>query len=300
MRSEPLDHVLFHGPPGLGKTTLAMILASEMNVSIRITSGPALERAGDLAALLTSLQTGDILFIDEIHRLSLAVEEVLYPAMEDYSVDIILGKGPKARDVRLKVAPFTLVGATTRFSLISQPLRDRFGSSFRLEFYDPPALIQILDRSAEVLNCQIDNDGLMEIATRSRGTARIANRLLRRVRDYAQVKYDGKITKKTAQEALERLEIDELGLDRMDRELLKTLAKRFNGGPAGLDTLAAAISEEADTIMDVYEPFLLKEGLIVRSPRGRILTEAGYKHIGSVPSQIIETSETPQIGLWSS
>ncbi len=300
MRSEPLDHVLFHGPPGLGKTTLAMILASEMNVSIRITSGPALERAGDLAALLTSLQTGDILFIDEIHRLSLAVEEVLYPAMEDYSVDIILGKGPKARDVRLKVAPFTLVGATTRFSLISQPLRDRFGSSFRLEFYDPPALIQILDRSAEVLNCQIDNDGLMEIATRSRGTARIANRLLRRVRDYAQVKYDGKITKKTAQEALERLEIDELGLDRMDRELLKTLAKRFNGGPAGLDTLAAAISEEADTIMDVYEPFLLKEGLIVRSPRGRILTEAGYKHIGSVPPQIIETSETPQIGLWSS
>jgi|TARA_B110000196_G_scaffold275892_1_gene253585 Holliday junction DNA helicase RuvB len=300
MRSEPLDHVLFHGPPGLGKTTLAMILASEMNVSIRITSGPALERAGDLAALLTSLQTGDILFIDEIHRLSLAVEEVLYPAMEDYSVDIILGKGPKARDVRLKVAPFTLVGATTRFSLISQPLRDRFGSSFRLEFYDPPALIQILDRSAEVLNCQIDNDGLMEIATRSRGTARIANRLLRRVRDYAQVKYDGKITKKTAQEALERLEIDELGLDRMDRELLKTLAKRFNGGPAGLDTLAAAISEEADTIMDVYEPFLLKEGLIVRSPRGRILTEAGYKHIGSVPPQIIETSETPQVGLWSS
>lgn len=300
MRSEPLDHVLFHGPPGLGKTTLAMILASEMNVSIRITSGPALERAGDLAALLTSLQTGDILFIDEIHRLSLAVEEVLYPAMEDYSVDIILGKGPKARDVRLKVAPFTLVGATTRFSLISQPLRDRFGSSFRLEFYDPPALVQILDRSAEVLNCQIDKDGLMEIATRSRGTARIANRLLRRVRDYSQVKYEGKITKKTAQEALDRLEIDELGLDRMDRELLKTLADRFNGGPAGLDTLAAAISEEADTIMDVYEPFLLKEGLIVRSPRGRILTEAGYKHIGLVPSPAVETSKAPQVGLWSS
>ena len=287
MRSEPLDHVLFHGPPGLGKTTLAMILASEMNVSIRITSGPALERAGDLAALLTSLQAGDILFIDEIHRLSLAVEEVLYPAMEDYSVDIILGKGPKARDVRLKVAPFTLVGATTRFSLISQPLRDRFGSSFRLEFYDPPALMQILNRSAEVLNCQIDKDGLMEIATRARGTARIANRLLRRVRDYAQVKYDGKITKEIAQQALDRLEIDELGLDRMDRELLKTLAKRFNGGPAGLDTLAAAISEEADTIMDVYEPFLLKEGLIVRSPRGRILTEAGYEHIGLVPSHVI-------------
>jgi len=300
MRSEPLDHVLFHGPPGLGKTTLAMILASEMNVSIRITSGPALERAGDLAALLTSLQTGDILFIDEIHRLSLAVEEVLYPAMEDYSVDIILGKGPKARDVRLKVAPFTLVGATTRFSLISQPLRDRFGSTFRLEFYDAPALVQILDRSAEVLNCQIDKDGLMEIATRSRGTARIANRLLRRVRDYAQVKYDGEITKKTAHEALDRLEIDELGLDRMDRELLKTLANRFNGGPAGLDTLAAAISEEADTIMDVYEPFLLKEGLIVRSPRGRILTETGYKHIGLVPSRAAETSEAPQVGLWSS
>lgn len=300
MRSEPLDHVLFHGPPGLGKTTLAMILASEMNVSIRITSGPALERAGDLAALLTSLQAGDILFIDEIHRLSLAVEEVLYPAMEDYSVDIILGKGPKARDVRLKVAPFTLVGATTRFSLISQPLRDRFGSSFRLEFYDPPALMQILNRSAEVLNCQIDKDGLMEIATRARGTARIANRLLRRVRDYAQVKYDGKITKEIGQQALDRLEIDELGLDRMDRELLKTLAKRFNGGPAGLDTLAAAISEEADTIMDVYEPFLLKEGLIVRSPRGRILTEAGYEHIGLVPSHVIETPEKSQAGLWSS
>jgi Holliday junction DNA helicase RuvB len=277
-----------------------MILASEMNVSIRITSGPALERAGDLAALLTSLQPGDILFIDEIHRLSLAVEEVLYPAMEDYSVDIILGKGPKARDVRLKVAPFTLVGATTRFSLISQPLRDRFGSSFRLEFYDPPALIQILNRSAEVLNCQIDKEGLSEIATRSRGTARIANRLLRRVRDYAQVKYDGKINKKTADEALERLEIDEIGLDRMDRELLKTLANRFNGGPAGLDTLAAAISEEADTIMDVYEPFLLKEGLIVRSPRGRILTDTGYKHIGLIPPQVVKTSETPQVGLWSS
>ena len=277
-----------------------MILASEMNVSIRITSGPALERAGDLAALLTSLQPGDILFIDEIHRLSLAVEEVLYPAMEDYSVDIILGKGPKARDVRLKVAPFTLVGATTRFSLISQPLRDRFGSSFRLEFYDPPALIQILNRSAEVLNCKIDEDGLAEIARRSRGTARIANRLLRRVRDYAQVKYDGKINKKTAGEALERLEIDEIGLDRMDRELLKTLANRFNGGPAGLETLAAAISEEADTIMDVYEPFLLKEGLIVRSPRGRILTETGYNHIGQVPPQNLKTSETPQVGLWSS
>ena len=277
-----------------------MILASEMNVSIRITSGPALERAGDLAALLTSLQPGDILFIDEIHRLSLAVEEVLYPAMEDYSVDIILGKGPKARDVRLKVAPFTLVGATTRFSLISQPLRDRFGSSFRLEFYDPPALIQILNRSAEVLNCKIDEDGLAEIARRSRGTARIANRLLRRVRDYAQVKYDGKINKKTAGEALERLEIDEIGLDRMDRELLKTLANRFNGGPAGLETLAAAISEEADTIMDVYEPFLLKEGLIVRSPRGRILTEAGYNHIGLVPPQNLNTSEAPQVGLWSS
>ena len=277
-----------------------MILASEMNVSIRITSGPALERAGDLAALLTSLQPGDILFIDEIHRLSLAVEEVLYPAMEDYSVDIILGKGPKARDVRLKVAPFTLVGATTRFSLISQPLRDRFGSSFRLEFYDPPALIQILNRSAEVLNCKIDEDGLAEIARRSRGTARIANRLLRRVRDYAQVKYDGKINKKTAGEALERLEIDEIGLDRMDRELLKTLANRFNGGPAGLETLAAAISEEADTIMDVYEPFLLKEGLIVRSPRGRILTETGYNHIGLVPPQNLKTSETPQVGLWSS
>ena len=298
-RSEPLDHILFHGPPGLGKTTLAMILAAEMGVSIRITSGPALERAGDLAALLTSLQPGDILFIDEIHRLSLAVEEVLYPAMEDFSVDIILGKGPKARDVRLKIAPFTLVGATTRYAMISQPLRDRFGSTFRLDFYDIEALSQILERSAQVLKCSFDHDGLVEIANRSRGTARVANRLLRRVRDYADVRADGQITKKTASKALEQLEIDDLGLDRMDRELLTALAIRFDGGPAGLETIAAAISEESDTIMDVYEPFLLKEGLIVRTPRGRVLTRFGYAHIGIEPPQHSETSQSQQTGLWS-
>ena len=283
-RGEPLDHLLFHGPPGLGKTTLAMIVAAEMGVSIRITSGPAIERAGDLASLLTSLQPGDILFIDEIHRLSLPVEEVLYPAMEDFSVDIILGKGPKARDVRLKLNRFTLIGATTRFALVSQPLRDRFGAAYRMDFYDEAALRQIVTRSSGVLGCRIELDGVAEIARRSRGTARVANRLLRRVRDYAEVRADGVITQTVADEALRQLQIDELGLDQMDRDLLGVLAERFGGGPVGLETLAAAISEEADTIMDVYEPYLLKIGFLQRTPRGRVLGRAGYAHLGIDPA----------------
>jgi holliday junction DNA helicase RuvB len=279
-RGEPLDHLLFHGPPGLGKTTLAMIVAAEMGVSIRITSGPAVERAGDLAALLTSLQPGDVLFIDEIHRLALPVEEVLYPAMEDYSVDIMLGKGPKARDVRLQIHRFTLIGATTRFALVSQPLRDRFGAAYRLEFYDEAALSQIIRRSGSVLGCRIEPGGVAEIARRSRGTARVANRLLRRVRDYAEVRADGVITEPVAGAALEQLQIDELGLDEMDRALMLALAERFGGGPAGLETLAAAISEEPDTIMDVYEPYLLKIGFLQRTPRGRVLARPGYEHLG--------------------
>ena len=279
-REEPLDHLLFHGPPGLGKTTLAMIVAAEMGVSIRITSGPAIERAGDLASLLTSLQAGDVLFIDEIHRLALPVEEVLYPAMEDFSVDIMLGKGPKARDVRLKLNRFTLVGATTRYALVSQPLRDRFGAAYRMEFYDQASLERIVTRSAEVLGCRIESDGVAEIARRSRGTARVANRLLRRVRDFAEVRADGVVTSEVAARALEQLQIDELGLDQMDRDLLTVMAERFGGGPVGLETLAAAISEESDTIMDVYEPYLLKIGFLQRTPRGRLLGRPAYEHLG--------------------
>ncbi len=279
-RGEPLDHLLFHGPPGLGKTTLAMIVAAELGVSIRITSGPAIERSADLASLLTSLQPDDVLFIDEIHRLPRAAEEVLYPAMEDFSVDIILGKGPKARDVRLQLSRFTLIGATTRYALVSQPLRDRFGASYRLEFYDVAALSQIVRRSAAVLGCTIDDSGVQEIARRSRGTARIANRLLRRVRDFAEVEGDGTVTSEAADAALRRLEIDELGLDAMDRELLRVLIERFDGGPVGLETVAAALSEEADTIMDVYEPYLLKIGFLQRTPRGRAAMRAAYEHLG--------------------
>ena len=279
-REEPLDHVLIHGPPGLGKTTLAMILAAELGVSIRITAGPAIERAGDLASVLTSLQPGDILFIDEIHRLPRVVEEILYPAMEDFSLDIILGSGPKARDVRLKLNRFTLVGATTRYALVSQPLRDRFGASFRLDFYDEAALRTIVERSAAVFDCPTDPDGIAEIARRSRGTARVANRLLRRVRDYAIVEGDGVATQAVARAALDQLQIDDLGLDQMDRDLLRAMIERFGGGPVGLDTLAAAVSEEPDTIMDVYEPYLLKLGFIQRTPRGRVALRRAYEHLG--------------------
>ena len=279
-RDEPLDHILIHGPPGLGKTTLAMIIASEMGVSIRITSGPAIERAGDLASVLTSLQPGDVLFIDEVHRLPRPVEEILYPAMEDWALDIILGSGPKARDVRLKLNRFTMIGATTRYALVSQPLRERFGASWRLDFYDEAALAHIVERSASVLGCAIDDGGIEGIARRSRGTARVANRLLRRVRDYAEVRADGVITAAVADEALGQLEIDALGLDAMDRELLRVLVDRFGGGPAGLETLAAAVSEEPDTIMDVYEPYLLKIGFLQRTPRGRVASRLAYDHLG--------------------
>ncbi|MGE0133611.1 MAG: Holliday junction branch migration DNA helicase RuvB [Dehalococcoidia bacterium] len=296
-REEPLDHILIHGPPGLGKTTLAMILAAEMGVSIRITAGPAIERTGDLASVLTTLQTGDILFIDEVHRLPRVVEETLYPAMEDFSLDIILGTGPQARDVRLKLNRFTLIGATTRYALVSQPLRDRFGSTYRLDFYDERALGQIVRRSSQVLGCAIDDDGVGEIARRSRGTARVANRLLRRLRDYAEVEGDGIITGPLAVAALEQLQIDALGLDAMDRELLRVLIERFGGGPAGLETLAAAVSEEADTIMDVYEPHLLKVGLLQRTPRGRIATRFAYEHLRIEPPKPFAV-ESPQRPLF--
>ena len=297
-RGEPLDHVLIHGPPGLGKTTLAMILASEMGVSIRVTSGPAIERAGDLASVLTSLQPGDVLFIDEVHRLPRVVEEILYPAMEDWALDIILGSGPKARDVRLTLNRFTLIAATTRYALVSQPLRDRFGASFRLEFYDQAALSEIVRRSARVLGCAIDGGGVTAIASRARGTARVANRLLRRVRDYAEVEADGVITEPVAALALGQLGIDELGLDAMDRELLRVLVERFGGGPVGLETLAAAVSEEADTIMDVYEPYLLKIGYLQRTPRGRVASRLAYDRLGLEPPPALLAAVAQQPALF--
>ncbi|MGB0388691.1 MAG: Holliday junction branch migration DNA helicase RuvB [Ardenticatenaceae bacterium] len=279
-RGEPLDHVLFYGPPGLGKTTLAMILAKEMEVNIKTTAGPAIERAGDLAALLTNLQQGDILFIDEVHRLGRAVEEILYPAMEDFVLDIIIGKGPTARNVRLKLARFTVVGATTRLGMMTSPLRDRFGMVYRLEFYDEATLAKIVTRSAKVHKVTIDQEGAFEIARRGRGTPRIANRLLRRVRDFAQVRADGHINKSVAEQALALLNIDQLGLDDIDRRVLNAIITKFGGGPVGLDTIAASISEESDTIMDVYEPYLLQLGFIERTPRGRMATLRAYKHLG--------------------
>ncbi len=297
-RGEPLDHLLIHGPPGLGKTTLAMILASEMGVSIRVTSGPAIERAGDLASVLTSLQPGDVLFIDEVHRLPRVVEEILYPAMEDWALDIILGSGPKARDVRLTLNRFTLIAATTRYALVSQPLRDRFGASYRLEFYDEAALSEIVRRSARVLGCAIDAGGVTAIASRARGTARVANRLLRRVRDYAEVEADGVITEPVAALALAQLGIDDLGLDAMDRELLRVLVERFGGGPVGLETLAAAVSEEADTIMDVYEPYLLKIGYLQRTPRGRVASRLAYDRLGLEPPAALLAAVAQQPALF--
>ncbi len=285
-RGEPLDHVLLYGPPGLGKTTLAGIIANEMGVNFRVTSGPAIEKPGDLAALLTNLNDGDVLFIDEIHRLSRAVEEVLYPAMEDNVLDIIIGKGPSARSIRLDLHRFTLVGATTRAGQLSAPLRDRFGVILRLEMYTPEQLSQIVNRSAGILNMDIDPHGSMEIASRSRGTPRIANRLLKRARDFAQVMCDGAISKEAASLALDRMEIDELGLDSIDRLILTTMIKNYNGGPVGLETIAAAIGEEAVTIEDVYEPYLMQVGFLSRTPRGRMVTPAGYAHLGiAMPGQ---------------
>ena len=279
-RNETLDHVLLYGPPGLGKTTLSGIIAKEMGVNLRVTSGPAIEKQGDLVAILTSLEEGDVLFIDEIHRLSRNVEEILYPAMEDFSLDIIIGKGPSARSIRIDVPHFTLVGATTRSGQLTAPLRDRFGVLLRLELYTPEQLAEIVIRSAGILGIEIDRDGALEIASRSRGTPRIANRLLKRVRDIAQVEYDGVINEQTARAALSRFEIDELGLDDFDRKMLTAIITHYGGGPVGLDTLAAAIGEEAVTIEDVYEPYLMQIGFLNRTARGRCVTALAYEHLG--------------------
>lgn len=278
-RKESLDHVLLYGPPGLGKTTLAGIIANEMDVNLKITSGPAIEKPGEMAAILNNLQDGDILFVDEIHRLNRQVEEVLYPAMEDFAIDIVIGKGASARSIRLDLPKFTLVGATTRAGMLTAPLRDRFGVVHRLEFYTNDELTEIIKRSANVFGVEMEMDGAREMARRSRGTPRLANRLLKRIRDFAQVKYDGRITKEVADFALDLLEVDKLGLDNIDREILNTMIDKFGGGPVGLDTLAAAIGEDSGTIEDVYEPYLIQNGLIQRTPRGRMVTDLAYKHL---------------------
>jgi Holliday junction DNA helicase RuvB len=291
-RSESLDHVLIYGPPGLGKTTLAHVIAHEMGVNIRVTAGPVIERAGDLAAILTNLHKGDVLFIDEVHRLGRVVEEVLYPAMEDYALDIVIGKGPGARSIRLSLPHFTIIGATTRLALMTAPLRARFGAVYRLDFYDPGAMEAIVRRSAAIMHVEIDEAGVTEIAHRARGTPRVANRLLKRVRDYAQVRAGGTITRAVAEEALVLLEVDSLGLDDIDRRVLRTIIEKFDGGPVGLETIAAALSEEADTIMDVVEPYLLQLGFLDRTPRGRVATRRAYEHLG------IAYQEPAQPGLF--
>jgi len=290
-RDEALDHTLLYGPPGLGKTTMSYIIATEMGVNIRVTSGPAIERTGDLAAILTNLRSQDVLFIDEIHRLSRVVEEVLYPAMEDFALDIIIGKGPGAKSLRLSLPRFTLIGATTRFAQLSPPLRDRFGSVYRVDFYDQQSIETILGRSAQILQIEVEEGGLREIARRARGTPRVANRLLRRVRDYAQVKADGVATEAVAIEALAKLEVDSVGLDEIDHKVLRTIIGKFGGGPVGLETIAAAISEESDTIMDVYEPYLLQLGFLERTPRGRLATPSAYEHLG-LPYNKDKSSQT--------
>ncbi len=294
-RNESVDHVLLYGPPGLGKTTLCNIIAVEMGVSLKTTSGPAIEHAGDLASILTSLQPGEVLFIDEIHRLARAVEERLYSAMEDFALDVMIGKGPSARALRLSLPPFTVVGATTRVGSLTAPLRDRFGAIYRMEYYETAALKQILSRSARILKVSAHEDGIEEIAGRARGTPRIVNRLLKRVRDYAQVKADGVITRPVAQAALDALEVDQIGLDQTDRNLLLAIIQKFDGGPVGLDTLAASTSEDSETIEDVYEPYLLQLGFIIRTPRGRIATRFAYQHLGFTPRNIVDGSEA---GLW--
>ncbi|MCE9646145.1 MAG: Holliday junction branch migration DNA helicase RuvB [Chloroflexi bacterium] len=279
-RGEALDHVLFYGPPGLGKTTLAHVLANEMGVNVKVTAGPVIERAGDLAAILTNLRAGDVLFIDEVHRLGRAVEEVLYPAMEDFALDIVIGKGPSARSIRLKLPRFTIVGATTRLALVTAPLRARFGAVYRLDYYDPAAMQSIVTRAAGMLKVEAEKDGIMEMARRARGTPRVALRLLRRVRDFAQVRANGVITKNVAKEALDLLQVDPLGLDDVDRRVLRTIIEKYNGGPVGLNTIAASISEEQDTIMDVVEPYLLQLGFLDRTPQGRVATKSAYEHLG--------------------